>query len=198
MAFMPLESGFDASASGLYNPRKRKTEVMEIAKVLLTETVENVGHVGEIVDVANGFARNYLMPRGLAVEPTEHNISRFAKAKAAHEAELLKREEKAKLLSDKLSDLMLTFERKAHDDDRLYGSVRAEDITSQIEEKFGEHIETSRVQMERPIETLGPHVITINLYKGISADVRVQVNEENAKPEPAQEAAPAAEEESEA
>jgi len=138
------------------------------------------------------------VPRGLAVEPTEHNISRFAKAKAAHEAELLKREEKAKLLSDKLSDLMLTFERKAHDDDRLYGSVRAEDITSQIEEKFGEHIETSRVQMERPIETLGPHVITINLYKGISADVRVQVNEENAKPEPAQEAAPAAEEESEA
>jgi len=153
---------------------------MAIAKVLLTQNVENVGHVGEVVDVANGFARNYLVPRGFAVEPTEHNMARFAKAKAAHEAELLKREEKAKLLRDKLADQVLTFERKAHDDDRLYGSVRAEDITGQIEERFGEHIETARVQMERPIETLGPHAVAINLYKGIAVDVRVQVNEENA------------------
>jgi len=156
---------------------------MAIAKVLLTQTVENVGHVGEVVDVANGFARNYLVPRGLAVEPTEHNVARFAKAKAAHEAELLKREEKAKLLGNKLADLILTFERKAHDDDRLYGSVRAEDIASAIEERVGEHIESSRVQMERPIETLGSHVVTINLYKGITADVRVQVDEENASSE---------------
>ena len=156
---------------------------MAIAKVLLTQTVENVGHVGEVVEVANGYARNFLVPRGFAVEPTEHNIARFAKAKAAHEAELLKREEKAKLLRDKLADQVLTFERKAHDDDRLYGSVRAEDITGQIEERFAEHIETARVQMERPIETLGPHAVTINLYKGILVEVRVQVNEENAPAE---------------
>lgn len=171
---------------------------MAIAKVLLTQTVENVGHVGEVVDVANGFARNYLVPRGLAVEPTEHNVARFAKAKAAHEAELLKREEKAKLLGNKLADLILTFERKAHDDDRLYGSVRAEDIASAIEERVGEHIESSRVQMERPIETLGPHMVTINLYKGIAADIRVQVNDEAAGPKPKKNAATAAEEESEA
>lgn len=181
MAFMPLESGFDALAAALYNSRKRKIEVMAIAKVLLTQSLENVGHVGEVIDVANGFARNYLVPRGFAVEPTEHNIARFAKAKEVHEAELLKREEKAKLLRDKLADLTLVFKRKAHDDDRLYGSVRAEDITAQIEERFGEHIETARIQMERPIETLGPHVVTIGLYGAISAELRVQVAEEGAK-----------------
>ena len=149
----------------------------------MTETLENVGHVGEVVDVADGFARNYLLPRGLAVEPTEHNVARYAKERAAHEAELLAREEKAALLRDKLANQKLVFVRKAHDDDRLYGSVRIEDIIAQIEETLGEHIEVSRVQLERPIETLGQHSVTINLYKDISAEVRIRVDEEGAKEE---------------
>jgi len=157
--------------------------VIAIAKVLLTTTVERLGHVGEIVNVADGYARNYLLPRGLAVVPTEHNAARFAKQKAAHETEVLQREEKARYLRDKLADQTLHFERKAHDDDRLYGSVRGEDITGRIEELFGEHIETSRLQLEHPIETLGPHAVTINLYKDISVDVRIQVDGEGAKEE---------------
>ena len=155
--------------------------MIAIAKVLLASNVENLGHVGEIVDVADGYARNFLLPKGLAVEPTEHNLARFAKERAAHEAELLQREEKAVLLRGKLADQMLVFERKAHDDDRLYGSVRTEDITAQIEELLGEHIETSRVQLDHPIETLGPHSVTISLYKDIAVNVRVQVNEEGAE-----------------
>lgn len=157
--------------------------MIAIAKVLLTTTVERLGHVGEIVNVADGYARNYLLPRGLAVPPTEHNMARFSKEKAAHETELLQREEKARYLRGKLADQTLRFERKAHDDDRLYGSVRVEDITGQIEDLFGEHIETARVQLEHPIETLGPHAVTINLYKDVSVEVRVQVDEEGAKEE---------------
>ena len=157
--------------------------MIAIAKVLLTTTVERVGHVGEIVNVADGYARNYLMPRGLAVPPTEHNVARFAREKAAHESELLQREEKARVLRDKLADRTLRFERRAHDDDRLYGSVRAEDVTVQIEELFGERIETARVQLEHPIETLGPHAVTINLYKDVSVEVRIQVDEEGVKEE---------------
>lgn len=157
--------------------------MIPIAKVLLTTTVERLGHVGEIVNVADGYARNFLLPRGLAVAPTEHNVAQFAKQKAAHETELLQREEKARFLRDKLADLTLRFERKAHDDDRLYGSVRIEDITVQIEDALGEHVESSRVQLEHPIETLGPHAVTINLYRDISVEVRVQVVEEGAKEE---------------
>ncbi len=157
--------------------------MIAIAKVLLTETIDRLGHVGEIVSVADGYARNYLFPRGLAIEPTEHNVARFAKARAVHEAEMMKREEKAHLLRDKLADQLLTFERKAHDDDRLYGSVRAEDIVGKIEELTGEHIEASRVHLDLPIETLGPHVATIALYKDIAVEVRIQVDEEGAKEE---------------
>jgi large subunit ribosomal protein L9 len=157
--------------------------VITIAKVLLTETVDRLGHVGEVVVVADGYARNYLLPRGLAVEPTDHNVARFAKARAAHEAEMLKREERAVLLRDKLADQLFVFERKAHDDDRLYGSVRPEDIVAQIEEKTGEHIEASRIHLAAPIETLGPHAVTVSIYKDISVEIRVQVNEEGAKEE---------------
>ena len=153
-----------------------------IARVLLTTTVEKLGHVGEIVTVADGYARNFLFPRKLAIEPTEHNIARFAKEREAHQAELLKREEKARYLQDKLGDQVLVFERKAHDDDRLYGSVRPDDIVTRIEELVGEHIETSRVHME-PIETLGAHAVTVNLYRDISVDIRVRVDEEGVKEE---------------
>lgn len=181
--FVPAESRFDGPLGPVYNPGSAQIGVIAIAKVLLTKTVENVGHVGEVIDVADGFARNYLVPRGLAVEPTEHNMGRYAKAKEAHEAELLEREGKARLLRDKLADQTLVFVRKAHDDDRLYGSVRIEDITTRIEELLGEHIESSRVLLERPIETLGPHSVTIGLYKDIAVDLRVRVDAEG-KPAP--------------
>lgn len=152
-----------------------------IARVLLTASVDQVGHVGEVVNVASGFARNYLFPRGLAVEPSEHNIARFSKERAAHEAELVQRAEKARQLKAKLADQTLVFTRKAHGDGHLYGSVRSEDIAARIEEILGEPIEASRIRMEGSIETLGPHAVTISLYKDIAVDVRVRVDEEGKK-----------------
>ncbi len=151
---------------------------MIIAKVLLTKTIESLGSVGEVVDVADGYARNYLFPKRLAAAPTEHNIARYAKERAAHAAAIEEREEKARRLRDVLANRTLVFVRKAHDDDRLYGSVRAEDIVSKIEEEIGEHIEVSRLQMEHAIETLGPHAVTIGLYKNITVEVRVRVDGE--------------------
>ena len=151
---------------------------MIIAKVLLTKTIESLGSVGEVVDVADGYARNYLFPKRLAAAPTEHNIARYAKERAAHAAAIEEREEKARRLRDVLANRTLVFVRKAHDDDRLYGSVRAEDIVSKIEEEIGEHIEVSRLQMEHSIETLGPHAVTIGLYKDITVEVRARVDGE--------------------
>jgi large subunit ribosomal protein L9 len=157
--------------------------VIIIARVLLTASVDKVGHVGEVVNVASGFARNYLFPRGLAVEPSEHNVARFAKERAAHEAELVQRAEKARQLKAKLADQTLVFTRKAHGDGHLYGSVRSEDIAARIEEILGEPIEASRIRMEGSIETLGPHAVTVSLYKDIAVDVRVRVDEEGKKEE---------------
>lgn len=154
---------------------------MPIAKVLLTTTIEPLGHVGEVVEVADGYARNYLFPTRLATEPTPHNIARYAKARAEQQAELEAREAKALRLRDALADKTFVFVRKAHDDDRLYGSVRAEDIVSKIKEELGEEIEASRVQLDRSIARVGAHSVRINLYKDIAVELRIRVDKENAE-----------------
>ncbi|MBN1858490.1 50S ribosomal protein L9 [Candidatus Bipolaricaulota bacterium] len=156
---------------------------MIIAKVLLTEVVESLGYVGQVVEVADGYARNYLFPKRLAVNPTEHNIERYARQRAEHEAVLQEREEQAIVLRDLLADRTFVFTRKAHDDNKLYGSVRAEDIAAKIVEETGRTVEVSRIRSEQPIETLGPHAVTISLYKDITVEVRVRVDEEGVKEE---------------
>lgn len=161
---------------------------MTIVRVLLTTTIESLGHVGEVVEVSDGYARNFLFPRRLATQPTPHNIAQYVKPKALHEAVLEEREAQAFHLRDALADQTLVFVRKAHDDDRLYGSVRLEDIVSQIEEEVGVHIESSRVELPHPIETLGPHAVTVSLYKDITVEVRVRVEAEtDSKEDPRQE-----------
>ena len=171
--------GFDANRCGYYNLGKALDRgVMTIVRVLLTTAIESLGHVGEVVEVADGYARNFLFPRRLATQPTAHNIAQFAKPKAVHEAALEERGEQALHLRDALADRTLVFVRKAHDDERLYGSVRLEDIASQIEEEIGVHIESSRVELPHPIETLGPHAVTISLYKDITVELRVHVEAE--------------------
>ena len=147
--------------------------MVNIIKVLLTTTIDSLGHVGEVVEVADGYARNFLLPKRYGVTPNEHNIARFAK----------EREERAKRLRDALADRVLVFSRKAHNNKKLYGSVRAEDIVTQIEKDLGEHVESGRIQLEEAIDTLGEHAVTINLYKDINVELRIRVDEEGATKE---------------
>ena len=157
--------------------------MVNIIKVLLTTTIDSLGHVGEVVEVADGYARNFLLPKRYAVTPNEHNIARFAKERESHMAEIEEREERAKRLRDALADRVLVFSRKAHNNKKLYGSVRAEDIVTQIEKDLGEHVESGRIQLEEAIDTLGEHAVTINLYKDINVELRIRVDEEGATKE---------------
>ncbi len=153
-------------------------------RVLLTQTVEKLGEPGDIIDVAPGYARNFLIPKGLAVEPTPHNIGRFQKIREKRLRELKEREERARELKKQLDGTVLTFYRKAHDG-KLYSSVRAEEIAAQLSEQFQTEIERGRVRMPAPIEALGRYAVTIELYKDITAEVRVEVVEESqASPAP--------------
>ncbi|MFQ6090977.1 MAG: 50S ribosomal protein L9, partial [Candidatus Bipolaricaulia bacterium] len=100
-------------------------------KVLLIQPVEKLGDIGDVVTVADGYARNFLLPKGLAVEPTGHNLKQYLKFKLAREKELQSREERARALREQLDGLVLKFVREAHGK-RLYGSVRKEDIAEAI------------------------------------------------------------------
>lgn len=169
-------------------------------EILLVRPVENLGEPGDVVEVKRGYARNYLFPQGFAVEPTQHNIEGVKKVRDARMQEIMEREQAAKVLAEKLDREIFTFERKIHDDNKLYNSVRPEEIAAAIAEDFGTEIERSRVHIDAPIEELGSYPITISLYKDITAEIQVNVVEEGAlsmaQEEPSAEAAKTAESES--
>ncbi|MCL6642920.1 MAG: 50S ribosomal protein L9 [Candidatus Bipolaricaulota bacterium] len=146
-------------------------------EVLLTQSVEKLGEPGDIVKVADGYARNYLLPRKLAVLPTPHHINQFKRVRERRELELKAREEWARAAQAKLDGFALTFSRKAHDG-KLYSSVRREEIVEQILQKLNIEIPKDKVELDAPIETLGVHAVKISLYKDITASIRVHVEEE--------------------
>lgn len=146
-------------------------------EVLLIAAVEKLGEPGDLVKVSEGYARNFLIPRGLAVEPTPHNVERFKRIKERRAAELKEKEEWAKSLKTQLDGLVLNFYRKAHEG-KLYSSVRREDIAEKIKEQINAEIEKGKIELETPIEALGIHAVKVSLYKDISASIRVVVEEE--------------------
>jgi len=151
-------------------------------KVLLAKPVDKLGETGEVVEVAAGYARNYLFPKRFAVEPTPHNVKALEKATLEREAELRNREEAAKALKTQLDGATFTFQRTAQEGGHLYGSVRLEDIATAVAEKTGHELERDRVKLEAPIETVGTFHVTLSLYKDITSEVTVVVEAENAPP----------------
>jgi large subunit ribosomal protein L9 len=150
-------------------------------KVLLIQRVEKLGDVGDVVAVADGYARNFLLPRKLAVEPTEHNLRQYAKFRQAREEERKSREQKAKELKERLQGLVLKFVREAHDE-QLYGSVRKEEIAERIKEEFGAEIEKGRIALEQPLDKVGVYPVKIELYGDISVEIQVEVAAEEGLP----------------
>lgn len=143
-------------------------------KVLLIKEVPGLGTPGEVVEVRDGYARNYLFPKKLAVPPAPHEFSRYAKLKARYEAEISDRRAKAQALAQKLQDAEFVFIRRVHDQKKLYAAVRAHDLAQAIAERFGEEIPLDHIKLE-PIHEIGVYPVEIQLYEGIKASVRVRV-----------------------
>ncbi len=146
-------------------------------QVILRQDVEKVGLAGQIVTVKDGFARNYLIPRGLAYLATESNRRRF-EAEAKRRAQRLEEaramaEEQAK----RLGEISLTFSMKAGEADRLFGSVTAADIANKLEE-LGHRIDKRRIELEQPIKLVGIYKVPVKLEAGVQAEVRVWVVKE--------------------
>ncbi len=147
-------------------------------KVILNENVDNVGKLGDIVAVKAGFARNYLLPRRLALEPTKHNVDvlKFKKIKMAKKLELEKLS--AVELKKKLEEITLTIKKKAGETDTLFGSVTPMEIESKLAEA-GISIERKKFHMEEPIKKLGNYVCKIRLVEDIEADLKIEVTRDS-------------------
>ena len=146
-------------------------------EVILSEDVDKIGVRGALIKVADGFARNYLLPRKLAVAATSSNKKIVEQEREAY----VRREAKAKSESEELAKLLngvtLTFRHKVGENDHLFGSVTAKDIAEGLEaQRF--HIERRKVQLEEPIRTLGEHEVTLRLHRDVTVPVKVIVEAE--------------------
>ncbi len=146
--------------------------------VILLKTVDNLGQLGATVSVARGYARNYLLPQGLAVEATEGNKKLVADKMVLEAKRDHVRKEAAETLAASLvaRDLKVTIEAKAGEEDRLYGSVTARDIASALNEHHQLELDHHQVVLEEPIKELGEYELAIKLHAEVQVPVRVIVS----------------------
>ena len=149
-------------------------------ELLLNKTIEHLGRTGDVVDVKPGYARNYLLPRGLAVMVTKGNMHQVAAARAAAIAEEVARLAELKDMASKLGEVSVTIEGKANDDGHLFGSVGAPQIAASLREK-GVPVDDKQVRLEHPIKEIGVYDVVVHLHAEVESSIKVWVVQQ--KPE---------------
>jgi len=143
-------------------------------EVILREDVPKLGHRGDIVTVKEGYARNYLLPRKLALEATASNRKQIEAMKAAAAGQRATEKSGAESLAAQLAALTLTIPAKAGESDQLFGSVTAMDVAAALEAK-GFHIDKRKVELDEPLKTLGEYKVGLRLHPEVAASVQVNV-----------------------
>lgn len=158
-------------------------------EIILIKDVENLGLSGQVLNVAPGYARNYLLPTGAALLATEGNLKMLAKKRAEYEARAKAEKDQAVALKDKMAQVKLSFTRKAGERGKLYGAVTAMDIAEALVAE-GYNIERKRLRLSEPLKAIGEFEVPIRLHSEIIAAIKVIVRPE--EDGAAEEAAPAA------
>jgi large subunit ribosomal protein L9 len=146
-------------------------------ELILRADVDKLGRRGEVVKVADGFARNYLLPRGLGMPVTAANKAMIDKEKKAHEARLAKEKAEFESLAARIGGLRFVAPRKVGENEVLYGSVTGGDVAEFLKTK-GIEIDKRKVQLEEPIKHLGEHEVRIKLHPEVQASLRLLVTKE--------------------
>jgi len=146
-------------------------------EVILREDVATLGRRGDVVKVAEGYGRNFLLPRGLAMAVSEANKAMIAKERRAHEAKMAKEKAEFEALAQRIGGIRFVAPRKVGENDVLYGSVTSGDIAEFLKGK-GIEIDKRKVQLEEPIKHLGDHDVKIKLHPEVLASLKVLVSKE--------------------
>lgn len=145
-------------------------------QVILKEKVENLGVLGDIVNVKPGYARNFLIPFGKAVQATKTNIEVFEAQKAELEKAEKARFDAAVITADSIKDKVYTIEAQAGDGGKLFGSVGTAEVAEAVSKESGKEIEKSQVRMpEGVIRSIGEFELSIHVYTDVDADIKVNV-----------------------
>ena len=151
-------------------------------EVILKEDVPTLGSRGDVVKVADGYGRNYLLPRKLAIEATRSNRAVIEQMKQASLRRAARDKADAEAQAKLLEAVSLSFTRKAGEKEQLFGSVTSGDIAAALEAK-GYAIDRRKIHLDEPLKLIGEFKVPIRLYKGVDATVKVVVDKEPAAPE---------------
>lgn len=143
-------------------------------EVILREDIQTLGRAGEMVRVKPGYARNYLLPQGLAYEATEGNKKRVAAETRVRAARNQAERAEAERAAASLSEVMLTLTGKAGEEGRLFGSITSQDIAEALASQ-GHTVDRRRIELEHPIKTTGTHTVTVRLHPEVHAQLQVSV-----------------------
>ena len=143
-------------------------------QVILLERIAKLGQMGDVVNVKDGFARNFLLPQGKALRANKANMTRFESERADLEARNLDRKKDADAIHAKLNGTSYVVIRSAGETGQLYGSVSTRDIATALEEK-GFHVARSQVTLQNPIKVIGLHTVEISLHPEVTANVKINV-----------------------
>ncbi|MCE5336731.1 MAG: 50S ribosomal protein L9 [Desulfobacteraceae bacterium] len=146
-------------------------------KVILNENVDSIGQIGDVVNVAPGYARNFLLPKKLAMEATGKNIRELEHQKRVLALKREKVRQEMLSFAEKLSAVTISMRRKVAEDEKLYGSVSTADIAKSLEDR-GYAIEKKAIVLDQPIKQLGEFTITVKLGSQVTANVRVVIEKE--------------------
>jgi large subunit ribosomal protein L9 len=143
-------------------------------EIILRQGVENLGKPGDVVKVKAGYARNYLLPHGLAYEATPGNLKRIQQERDRLDAAENERRTAAQTLAERLEQVSLTFSARVGEEGKLFGSVTTADIAQQLEAQ-GFHIEKRQIDLHEPIKALGVYRVPVRLHSDVKPEVRVWV-----------------------
>lgn len=145
--------------------------------IILREDIDNLGVRGDVVKVAPGYARNFLLPKKLAVVATDSNKKIVEQERQAHLRKEAKQIGEAQELAKLVGAVTVTISRKAGESDQLFGSVTAADIADALTAQHF-NVERRKIHLEEPIRTLGEHKVTVRLHREVSTEITVNVNRE--------------------
>jgi large subunit ribosomal protein L9 len=143
-------------------------------KIILTDEVRGLGRRGDVVDVKNGYARNFLLPQGFAFLANAANVRRLDEEKKRYDEKVLREKGVAEKVAEQMTGLRLTLVKKAGEGDVLYGSVTASEIADRLAEK-GIAVDRRRIELDEPIKRLGEHQVHVRLHRDVTVPVTVEV-----------------------
>lgn len=146
-------------------------------QVILLEDVKTLGKKGQIVNINDGYARNYVLPKKLGLEATPKNLNDLKLQKKKADKEAAEELARAKELAQKIEELSVSLSMKTGEGGRTFGTISTKEISTAAKEQLGLDIDKKKMKLDDPIKTLGTHIVTVRLHREVTAKLTVKVSE---------------------